>query len=1162
MSTSFKRVESRRGLGGTSTPLRALIVEDSEDDALQVLRVLKRAGYVVSHERVESPGGMRAALDGQAWDIVICDFRMSGFDGRAALAMLRERNPDLPFIVVSGAIGEDTAVEMMKAGASDYVMKGNLTRLVPAVQRELREAEVRREHRQVENALRESEERHRTLFNSIDESFCIIEVIFDEHERPIDYRFLEINPSFAKQTGMIGAQGKRMRELAPRHEEHWFEIYGRIALTGQPARFENHAEQLHRWFDVYAFRVGEPIHRQVAIRFSDITERKLAAEALQASEAEFHVLAEALPQIVWIARADGMTVYLNRRWVDYTGVTAADGLVHSWRNLTHPEDQQRTWEAWQHALASGGSYSIETRLRRADGVFRWWLIRAVPMRDATGNVQKWFGTCTDIHDLKIAGLEISLSNGALRESERRFADMLNNVDMASMMLDANANITYCNDYLLQLTGWRREDVLGQNWFELFIPPSMDDVKSIFATLVADLPGAGHYENGILTRSGEIRLIRWNNSLLRSAGGAVIGTASIGEDITEQRRAEIRIKRLNRVYAVLSQINALIVRVHDREELFRETCRIAVDAGAFRMAWIGVVDPQTSDGKVVAWHGGEEGFVDIVRFTARDGTPDSDRPASRALRLSQPVTCNNIATDPSLAPLRDELLRRGHKSVGCFPLTVAGQPEAVIVLFAGESDVFDDEETRLLLELAGNISFALDHIENQERLDYLAFYDALTGLANRRLFLERVNLYISTAVSSNHQLGLCLFDIERFKNINDTYGRPAGDALLKQVAQWLTNTCGDAIVLARVGADLFAVVLPRVAHEEDVARLLEKAAEAFMQHTFQVGAHEFRLAAKVGVALFPDDGTNADSLFANAEVALKKAKASGDRYLFYAEKMTATVAGTLALEFQLRLALERQEFRLHYQPKINLATGKLTGAEALIRWLHPGQGLVPPNRFIPILEETGLIFAVGRWALQTAIADYLRWRAAGLQTGRIAVNVSALQLRNRGFVAEIEEAVGIDAHAAEGLELEITESMIMDDIVRSTTTLQAIRAMGVKIAIDDFGTGFSSLSYLAKLPVDTLKIDRSFIVEMTGGSQGRTLVSTIINLGHSLKLNVVAEGVETEEQSQLLRTLDCDEMQGWLFSKALPVDEFETLLRKIKQADIAGASTPGTRRGGL
>jgi EAL domain-containing protein (putative c-di-GMP-specific phosphodiesterase class I) len=262
-------------------------------------------------------------------------------------------------------------------------------------------------------------------------------------------------------------------------------------------------------------------------------------------------------------------------------------------------------------------------------------------------------------------------------------------------------------------------------------------------------------------------------------------------------------------------------------------------------------------------------------------------------------------------------------------------------------------------------------------------------------------------------------------------------------------------------------------------------------------------------------------------------------------MTATVAGTLALEFQLRLALERQEFRLHYQPKINLATGKLTGAEALIRWLHPGQGLVPPNRFIPILEETGLIFAVGRWALQTAIADYLRWRAAGLQTGRIAVNVSALQLRNRGFVAEIEEAVGIDAHAAEGLELEITESMIMDDIVRSNTTLQAIRAMGVKIAIDDFGTGFSSLSYLAKLPVDTLKIDRSFIVEMTGGSQGRTLVSTIINLGHSLKLNVVAEGVETEEQSQLLRTLDCDEMQGWLFSKALPVDEFETLLRKTK-----------------
>jgi EAL domain-containing protein (putative c-di-GMP-specific phosphodiesterase class I) len=256
-------------------------------------------------------------------------------------------------------------------------------------------------------------------------------------------------------------------------------------------------------------------------------------------------------------------------------------------------------------------------------------------------------------------------------------------------------------------------------------------------------------------------------------------------------------------------------------------------------------------------------------------------------------------------------------------------------------------------------------------------------------------------------------------------------------------------------------------------------------------------------------------------------------------MTATVAGELTLENQLRQALDREEFVLHYQPKINLVSGKLTGAEALIRWNDPRTGLVPPGRFIPILEDTGLIYEVGRWALRKAIEDYLRWRAAGLAAVRIAVNVSPLQLRSRGFVAEIQQAVGTHAHAAGGLELEITESLIMEDVKHSIASLKAIRAMGVRIAIDDFGTGFSSLSYLSKLPVDTLKIDRSFVTDITAGPEGLALVSTIIKLAHSLKLKVVAEGVETEEQSRLLRLLDCDEMQGFLFSKPVPRGLFET-----------------------
>jgi len=335
-----------------------------------------------------------------------------------------------------------------------------------------------------------------------------------------------------------------------------------------------------------------------------------------------------------------------------------------------------------------------------------------------------------------------------------------------------------------------------------------------------------------------------------------------------------------------------------------------------------------------------------------------------------------------------------------------------------------------------------------------------------------------------------------------------------------------------------VVMPHVADEEEVARHLERTIERLMNHSFIWGNTSYRIAAKAGVVLYPDDAEDADTLLKHAEITLKKAKSGADRYLFYAVKMTETVVGRLNMENQLRRALELQQYVLHYQPKMDVASGKLIGAEALIRWNDPLNGMVPPAQFIPILEETGLIHEVGRWALNKAIEEHLRWRDAGCGGVRIAVNLSALQLRNRDFIANIEQVLAVDADAAVGLELEITESLIMDDVKLSIANLHAIRAMGVRIAIDDFGTGFSSLSYLTKLPVDSVKIDRSFVSEMILRPDGLSLVSIIINLAHSLKLRVVAEGVETDEQSRLLRLLNCDEMQGYLFSKPLPAALFE------------------------
>jgi diguanylate cyclase (GGDEF)-like protein len=625
---------------------------------------------------------------------------------------------------------------------------------------------------------------------------------------------------------------------------------------------------------------------------------------------------------------------------------------------------------------------------------------------------------------------------------------------------------------------------------------------------------------------------------------------VARDRIERKGAEESLKRLNRLYAMVTGISASMVRVRDRADLFNRACQTAVEHGEFEMAWIAIADPNENTIVPVSWAGLDEPAMSAItgHFSSTEGTLEGKTLAARAIREKAAVVSNDVQHDESLI-FGKMHAESGVRSLAVLPLIVSDNVIGVFALYTSKPEFFDAAGLRLLTELAGNVAFAIDHLERQERLDRLYHYDTLTGLANRRSFLERVTQYMVSAADDGHKMAVFLIDLERFKKLNDSLGRSAGDVLLKQVADWLAQSAENVNLVARLDADHFAVVLPKVMHEANVARVLEKTIAAFMKHEFSLNDAVYRTAAKIGVAVFPDDGTDADTLLNNAEAALKKAKASRDRYLFYAQKMTETVAMSLGIENRLRRALEREEFVLHYQPKVNIVSGKLTGAEALIRWNDPVSGLTMPGRFIPILEETGLIHDVGRWALRKAIEDYQRWRNEGLPAVRIAVNVSPLQLRNPNFVAEIQQAISVAADAAAGLQLEITESVIMQDVNHSIGSLLAIRALGVTIAIDDFGTGFSSLNYLAKLPVDTLKIDRSFVVEMVSATGGLTMVSVIINLAHALKLNTVAEGVETEEQLRQLRLLGCDEMQGYLYGKPVPVESFEQKYMSLNLSPI-------------
>jgi diguanylate cyclase (GGDEF)-like protein/PAS domain S-box-containing protein len=909
-----------------------------------------------------------------------------------------------------------------------------------------------------------------------------------------------------------------------------------------------HSATEQRWFLLKVTALGDDRSNGAVIMHIDVTAEKQANTNLQDSELRFRQMAEGIRDVFFLREAGTSHMLYVSPAYEEIWMRSCKSLYanpDAWIEAIHPDDRASMREKYKDGM-SAGTFEYEYRIVRPDGSIRWIKSRGFPVRDQSAKVVRVAGTATDITDGKLTALE-------LRESERRFSDLLGNVELVSIMLDQEGRITYCNDYLLRMTGWTHAEVIGRDWFKLFIPPESRDMKAlVFAALLANSPDVWHHENEIVARSGDRLVIRWNNSVLRSVAGDVIGTASIGEDITEQKRSELKIKRLNRVYAVLSGINSLIVRAQDRDLLFKEVCEVAIEHGGFKMAWIGVVDRSAQKIVPIASAGADPAFVALIkdRFSLREDVPiyRTDHTA-RAVREKRAIVVNEIEGDTTVFLTKDRI-ERGIFSMAILPLMASNEALGVLALYAEETEFFDEKELKLLTELASNIALATDHIDKRQRLDYLSYYDVLTGLANRSLFLERVGQYVRSATGPGHTLALFLIDLERFKNINDTLGQAAGDLLLRLVAEWLTVNVGDANLLARVGADRFAVVMTEVSKEGDGARLLDKMIQAFLEHPFQVNDTVFRIAAKVGVALFPEDGIDADTLFKKAEAALKKAKMNGERYLFYTQKMTEAVASRLTLENQLRQALEKGEFVLHYQPKINIASGQLTGAEALIRWNNPRTGLVPPGRFIPILEETGLIHDVGRWALRTAIDDYLRWNSAGLANVRISVNVSPLQLRNRDFVTEIRRAVGIDTRAASGLELEITESLIMEDVRRGVEILRAIRLMGVRIAIDDFGTGFSSLSYLAKLPVDILKIDRSFVMDLVEGPEGLALVSTIITLAHSLKLKVVAEGVETEEQSRLLRLLNCDEFQGYLFSKPVPREIFEArFLARPGQAGI-------------
>ncbi len=452
----------------------------------------------------------------------------------------------------------------------------------------------------------------------------------------------------------------------------------------------------------------------------------------------------------------------------------------------------------------------------------------------------------------------------------------------------------------------------------------------------------------------------------------------------------------------------------------------------------------------------------------------------------------------------------------------------------------------------------ERMEVQQRFQHMAHHDALTGLPNRLLLQDRLHQAMPRTLWHKRGLGIMFLDLDRFKRINDTLGHDVGDQLLREVAARFSTCVREGDTVARLGGDEFAILLNDLSSREDVAPVADKLVESLAE-PIMVNDLELYVAVSIGISLFPEDGKDNKTLLKKADIAMYQAKANGgNSYFFYADEGNVDAAERLALEAKLRRALERGEFHLHYQPQLKLDTAEIVSREVLLRWSHPEFTNVTPDRFIPLLEETGLIVAVGEWVLHTACLDEMVRQQAGLKPQRVAVNLSIRQFRDSGFVAMVEQVIQQTGIDPQYLELEVTESLLIDNISATAKVLHQLHDLGVKLSIDDFGTGYSSMNYLKRLPFDTLKIDQSFVRDIIRNRDDAAIAVAIITLAHSMDLEVVAEGVETLEQLEYLQGQGCDLIQGYLCSRPIPFDEltaFDEIDPQLKSFLQPGTPTP-------
>lgn len=1080
-------------------------MDDNKLDAEREIDALRGAGLAIEERVVWTEPDYRRALAEFQPEVVLSGFSFQNFDGATALAILTAEYPSIPLIFVSGILSEERLVIAVQNGAADYVLKTNLLRLPGAVVRALSQAEEKR-------LLLEAQIRVARLSSVRDVMSAVNAAIARLLGRA---RLFEEACRIATDIGRFTVAAIVTRE----------DTVSKLtveAFAGLPVRpiFENWLNNLSPELDGRAAgTLTETFLGNAAVVVNDLSEDLSIGARRELWNAGVRSVGS-FPLLV-----DGAVL---------------GALILTSNELGYFDDEEIKLVS---EMASNLSLSLGLIMKQQR------VLRLSRIRDVLSAVNEAIVRETDSEQLYHEATRVAFETaGYVNVYVLLVADVRKPLRLAAVVGKWNRDAAEFERVLqhheklgrgpvVQALRTRKPAVVQ----ELLRDTSL--LSPVRSKLLADgIRGVGVFPLVVAGRC--VGAMGFNTAEAGYFDDEEVGlltnlTSNLSFALDRIERQE-RLARTGRIRDALSALNVAIVRLRDNSELCQEACRIAVEVGGFANAMLAEVDPESSRIALPFFLGRSErsAFAEALVSGPLGGAPGIIENSIRSLRPAVQNDVQNVECSPHY----ERHVADGIRATASFPLVVDGRTIGALVFESEIEEFFDAEGIELLTNLTNNLGFGLSLLEKQKRVDYLSYYDAMTGLPNRTLFYDRLSRDIAACKSAGKTLALAIIDISRFSRLNNTLGEYVGDEALRKIAARLRESIDESRI-ARVGGDKFALSFPMIDDLTPVAAAITEEGIKLFEEPFAIGDRELHIKARAGCAVFPGDGADAQELFQNAEAALLDAKASRRTYRFYAPELNLRLAKQLDLEARLLRAIEERQFVLYYQPKLKLAGRTIVGFEGLIRWNDPQRGLVAPGEFIPLLESTGMIIPVGRWAMLEALRQFEEWRVQGLRPPRIALNLSVVQLRHDRLVEDVRSATALFESGC-GLDLEVTESMLMENVGVASEKLRAIRALGPRVALDDFGTGYSSLSYLSQLPLNSLKIDQSFVHGMFDDHTKRSVVSTIISLGEAFGLTVIAEGVETESEARLLELLKCDEFQGFLFSPPVPPAEAARFLTPV------------------